>query len=309
MRKVSLDIIPYAGNYIKLFEGDCRINLQYLKPDSVHLIITDPPYFLNGLDDEWSKGQTDSVKGTGSVGGLPVGMKFDSKQGRELQKFIHYIGELMIPAICPGGFVIVFSQPRLSHRMAVGLEDAGFDIRDLYAWHFTGKSQSKAFSMDHFIDKMEINDIEKQQYKQSLNGRKTPQLRPQFEIMIIAQKPKIGTFVENWLKYETGLIDSNVRLDGYFPTTLMNVEKHKKELRDIHLTPKPVALLRHLIQLFSIKSQVVLDPFVGSGSTAVAAMQTERSCIGMEINPKYIELTKQKLTDEKQYSFTFSEEY
>ncbi len=54
----------------------------------------------------------------------------------------------------PGAFAVFFSQPRLSHRMAIGLEDAGFEIRDLCAWHFTHRAQFKAFTMDHFVHRM-----------------------------------------------------------------------------------------------------------------------------------------------------------
>ena len=278
-------------------EGDCRVHLPKLEAESIHLVVTDPPYFLDGLNGDWTKGQADSVRGTGSVGGLPIGMKFDPRQGKELQAFMETVGGLMLPALCPGAFAVVFSQPRLAHRLAVGLEDAGYEIRDLMAWHFTRRAQFKAFSMDHFIDRMNISGMEKQQRKRRMNGRKTPQLRPQFEAMILAQKPKIGTFVDNWLAYETGLMDVTATLDGKAPSTLMTVEKPRKEPDNPHLTVKPVMLLEHLIKLFSAPGQIVLDPFLGSGSTAVAALRTGRSCVGIEINPEYIEIAKRRLAE------------
>lgn len=282
---------------INISEGDCRQRLPGLAPESIHLVVTDPPYFLDGLNGDWIKGQSDSVRGTGSVGGLPIGMKFDPRQGKDLQAFMENVGGLMWPALCPGAFAVVFSQPRLAHRLAVGLEDAGYEIRDLMAWHFTRRAQFKAFSMDHFIDRMDLTAAEKQQRKRRMNGRKTPQLRPQFEMMILAQKPKIGTFVDNWLAYETGLMDVTATLDGKAPSTLMTVEKPRKEPDNPHLTVKPVMLLEHLIRLFSAPGQVVLDPFLGSGSTAVAARRTGRSCVGIEINPEYIEIAKRRLAE------------
>ncbi len=283
-----------------LVKGDCRDYLPCLESESVHLVVTDPPYFLDGLDADWTKGRESSTRGTGSVGGLPVGMKFDPQQGKNLQAFIQTVGELMMPALCPGAFAVVFSQPRLAHRLAVGLEDTGFEIRDLLAWHFTRRAQFKAFSMDHFIERMGISHIEKQQRKSQLRGRKTPQLRPQFEAMILAQKPKAGTFVENWLAYETGLMDVSSTLDGKSPATLMKVEKPRRDTDNSHLTVKPLKLLEHLIRLFSTPGQVVLDPFLGSGSTAVAALRTGRTYIGMEINPDYIEISERRLKMEKQ---------
>lgn len=283
--------------FINLMIGDCLTLLEDMDSESVHLVATDPPYYLDGLNQDWRKGTGTTPRGTGSVGGLPVGMKFDPKQGRELQAFIESVGTAMLRVLVPGAFAVVFSQPRLVHRMAVGLEDAGFEIRDLYAWHYTQRAQFKAFSMNHFVDRMNLAHTEKKQLKHHLNGRKTPQLRPQFEAMVLAQKPRQGTFVENWLRYETGLIDSSATLDGKAPSTVMTVEKPLRNAGNNHLTVKPVPLMEHLIRLFSIPGQVVLDPFIGSGTTAVAARRIGRACIGMDINPDYIAIAEQRLQE------------
>jgi len=84
-------------------------------------------------------------------------MKFDPAQGRTLQKFISNVGRELFRVLKPGSYALFFSQPRLSHKMACGLEDAGFEIRVIYAWRFTRRAQAKAFSQDHFIKKMEIS--------------------------------------------------------------------------------------------------------------------------------------------------------
>ena len=270
-----------------------------LGPESVHLVITDPPYFLDGLDAAWKKGKAHAPKGTGAVGGLPVGMKFDPKQGRSLQVFIGEVAERLLPVMLPGAFAVVFSQPRLAHRMAAGLEDAGFDIRDLYAWRFTRRAQSKAFSMDHFVDRMPCSADRKRAIKLSLGGRKTPQLRPQFEAMVLAQKPKAGTHVENWMAHRTGLIDPTASLDGSAPSSVMTVEKPQRQTYNGHLTVKPLRLVEHLVRLFSAPGQVVLDPFLGSGTTALAAANQGRLCIGIESNPDYIEIAQRRLEEEE----------
>lgn len=282
-----------AEAFINLVHGDCLEKLPGIEPESVHLVVTDPPYFLDGLDAKWRKGKADAPKGTGAVGGLPVGMKFDPEQGRRLQAFIRRCGALMFAAMKPGAFAAVFSQPRLSHRMAAGLEDAGFEIRDLLAWHFTRRAQFKAFSMDHFVDRMDIPAGKKESMKLSMKGRKTPQLRPQFEAIILAQKPREGTFVENWMAHETGLMDVSERLDGAPPNTVMAVEKPVGQ--NGHLTPKPVPLCEHLIRLFSKPGQLVLDPFLGSGTTAVAARRAGRSCLGIEIDGEYVRAAEERL--------------
>ena len=62
-----------------------------------------------------------------------------------------------------------------------------------------------------------------------------------------------------------------------------------------HLTQKPLELIKHLILIHSNKGDVVLDPFLGSGTTMKACLELKRNCIGVEINPKYIEITKKRL--------------
>ena len=277
--------------------------LPDLAADSVHLTITDPPYFLDGLDSGWRNGRPSARRATGSVGGLPVGMKFDPRQGRELQAFMARAGEAVLRALKPGAFAVVFSQPRLAHRMATGLEDAGFEIRDLYAWQFTRRAQFKAFSMDHFVDRMNRPEEEKEEIKRRLGGRKTPQLRPRFEAMVLAQKPRCGTFVENWLAHKTGLIDAGETLDGQAPSTVMAVEKPLRERFNGHLTVKPLALIEHLCRLFSLPGQTVLDPFLGSGTTALAARNTGRACLGIEIEADYLAIAERRLRESRQLTF------
>ena len=283
--------------FIDVRQGDCRERLKALGTNSVHMVLTDPPYYLDGLDADWRKGKADSVRGTGSVGGLPVGMRFDPRQGKALQEFLEPIDAQLMRVLVPGGFFVSFSQPRLFHRMAIAAENAGFEIRDMFAWHYTQRAQFKAFSMKHFVEKMDIPKKEQSAILRALQGRKTPQLRPQFESLMLAQKPREGTFVENWLEYKTGLIDATKTLSGAAPTTLMTVEKPIRDTYNSHLTIKPVRLLMHLIELFTLKGQVVLDPFLGSGATALATIQTARSCIGIEINPEYVEIAERRIKE------------
>lgn len=61
-----------------------------------------------------------------------------------------------------------------------------------------------------------------------------------------------------------------------------------------HPAPFPVDLPYRLIQLYSFKTDIILDPFMGSGTTAVAALKSDRKYIGFEINQEYIDLTKKR---------------
>ena len=136
----------------KLYDRDCREVLPTLDAASVHLAVTDPPYFLDRPDDGWSHERIErSRQHAAAVGGLPIGMKFDPEQGRRLQEFLAPIAAQVLRVLKPGGFLLMFAAPRLSHRAAVAIEDAGFEVRDVLAWRFTAKAQFKAFTVGHFV--------------------------------------------------------------------------------------------------------------------------------------------------------------
>lgn len=64
----------------------------------------------------------------------------------------------------------------------------------------------------------------------------------------------------------------------------------------IHPNEKPVDLMRCLIGFVTKKGDTILDPFAGSGSTLVAAIQDERKCVGIEINPKYCQIIRERIS-------------
>ena len=72
----------------------------------------------------------------------------------------------------------------------------------------------------------------------------------------------------------------------------MNPESAKKIG---HPAPFPVELPYRLIQLYTYKGDIILDPFMGSGSTAIAALKSERKYIGYDIDAKYIELAEARI--------------
>jgi len=72
--------------------------------------------------------------------------------------------------------------------------------------------------------------------------------------------------------------------------------KREKGVFNNHLTVKPVRLLDHLISLLTIPDQVVLDPFMGSGSTAIACIKTNRRFIGIEKDKNNFDISKQRVS-------------
>lgn len=280
----------------KIYLGDSREYLKKIADNSIDCVITDPPYFIDGMDSNWQLGELEKKKAKANViGSLPVGMKFDPEQGKKLQIFMEEISVELYRILKPGGFYLSFSQARLNHRMAIAIENSGFEIRDMFVWAREG--QPKAFSQTHFVNKMNISKKEKEEIIKSLNNRKTPQLKGQFEPIILAQKPKEGTFVQNWIRHGVGLVDCTQSLDGKFPGTIMNVEKPKgkERLESSHLTLKPVKLMEHLVKLFTKENDTILDPFSGSATTGVACLLNNRKYIGIELDKNYYKESLERL--------------
>ena len=280
------------GEGYKIYNRSC-VKMGEIEDGGVSLVFTDPPYFIDGMDDKWDNVKLHKRKKPGVVGGLPAGQKFDRQQGIKLERFLTKVGKECYRVLKPGGFMLCFGHPRLIHRTAVALEVVGFEVRDMVAWRYEG--QAKAFSQDHFVRKMEISEEEKEVIIKDLRGRKTPQLKPRMELIVVTQKPREGTFVFNWRKYKTGLIDVSDPLiePGFFPSNIIPCKKPREKYA--HMTVKPVDLCRHLIRIFSLEGDVVLDPFMGTGTTAIAALDEKRRCLGYEVDERMMEVMRGRL--------------
>ena len=279
--------------------GDCFEKLKTIPDNSIDMCLTDPPYFIDGLGDEWDTDDIEKRLPTknGTIKSLPKGMKFDPAQGIRFQEFMAKLSIEIIRVLKPGGFFISFSQARLYHRMTIAVEESGFEIRDMLGWTYSG--QAKAFSQDHIIRKQKnMTDAEKDALIKELEGWKTPQLRPCIEPMCLAQKPPEGKYIDNWQKWGVGLMDTTTKFDNQFPGNIIPVSKpsvKEKGAFNNHVSVKPVELCSHLIKLFSQTNATILDPFLGSGTTMIAAEMAGRNSIGFEMSPKYFEIIKTRL--------------
>ena len=77
-----------------------------------------------------------------------------------------------------------------------------------------------------------------------------------------------------------------------YPINLLNFNRDRDNL---HPTQKPVALLEYLIKTYTKEGEIVLDNCMGSGSTGVACVNTNRNFIGIELDDKYFEIAKQRI--------------
>ena len=118
---------------------------------------------------------------------------------------------------------------------------------------------------------------------------------PTYNPQMIQGKPHshggTGRQSKNYGSYDdTKRIISNT----YFPRDVIKVN-WKESTRGLHPTQKPVSLCEYFIKTYSNKGDIILDPFIGSGTTAVAAVNTGRKYIGFEQDDKYFDTAQNRL--------------
>ena len=140
----------------QLFLNDCLDEMQSIQDCSVDSIITDPPYGMIFMGQKWDY----------DVPSVEVWVE-------------------CLRVLKPGGHLLAFAGTRTQHRMAVRIEDAGFEIRDMIAWVYgSGFPKSK-----------------------NLGDGWGSALKPALEPITVARKPFSGTLEKNWTEYSTGAIN------------------------------------------------------------------------------------------------------
>jgi site-specific DNA-methyltransferase (adenine-specific) len=205
---------------IKLYNNDCLTVLKELKDNSVDSIVTDPPYGLSFMGKKWD---------------------YDVPSTE--------IWKECLRVLKPGGHLLSFAGSRTYHRMAVRIEDAGFEIRDQIMWiygsgfpksHNIGKAIEKqsgnvkvigkkkgagSTGKSYISNKEEYVDGEKGVFKKEYDEIEIKNqyagwgtaLKPAHEPIVMARKPFKGTVAENVLQHGTGAINIDgcrVDLDG-----------------------------------------------------------------------------------------------
>lgn len=117
-----------------------------------------------------------------------------------------------------------------------------------------------------------------------------PSLRGLHEFIIVASKyiPQFRKYKKPSAWTKKDFLKATLEIWNFSPET---------RLRE-HPAPFPEELPKRLIKLYSFLNDVVLDPFVGSGTTCVVAQKLSRRWIGIDINPTYVDMTKKRLMKE-----------
>lgn len=285
---------------------DCRKHLGLLDHESIDLFLSDIPYGINFDDWDVLHNNTNSAllgKSPAQEGksgfkrrGKPINgwSQSDRNIGLEYQKWCEDWAQRVYPKMKKGAFLFVFGARRTIHRVVNAFEDSGFLLKDMLAWKKPA-AHHRAQRVSIVFERRGLKEIARK-----WEGWRLGNLAPLFEPIVWFMKPyKIGgTISDNILENEVGAINiDDCLLEGTRPTNILEFGFQKNEIR-VHETQKPLNLIEFLIKLTTREGQIVLDPFIGSGTTAVAAKKLKRHFIGFEINPTYHQKAIARLENE-----------
>lgn len=295
------------GNSIELIKD--------FQEDSVHAIISDIPYGIGY--DEWDvlHSNTNTAYGGASSAQLSAGSLFkrrgkplngwseaDKKIPLEYQQWCAQWAPDWLRVLKPGGSCFVFAGRRYAHRCIVAMEDAGFTFKDMLSWEKNAAPHRAQRLSAIFARRCDFENEEKWE------GWRVANVRPLFEPILWFQKPYKtgGTIVDNVLTNEVGawneeaLKKYNMQCDsGAVSSNIIKVQTDSSD-HGKHVAQKPLRLMELLISLVTTEGQVVLDPFMGSGTTCLAAKKLNRHYIGIEVDPQIFEIAKERMEEPQQ---------
>ena len=251
--------------------GDAR-DMHQVPDASVALVVTSPPYFV-GKDYEVEMERD----------GVPT-------------SYLEYLGMLRdvfaecVRVLEPGGRIAVnvANLGRKPYRSlsadVIGIlqDELGLLLRGEVVWQKAeGATGSVAWG--------------------SFRRAANPVLRDMTERVVIASKGRFDRAVPTARRTRDGLpSESTITTDEFMEATLDVWRIDAEQATRVgHPAPFPIELPRRLIDLYTYRDDLVLDPFLGSGSTLVAAARSGRRGVGFDLDPEYVTLAKQRLADEQ----------
>lgn len=248
---------------MKLYKGDCLDVMKTIPEKSIDAIITDPPYGTTQC--KW-----DSV------------IPFEP------------MWEQLNRVIKPNGAIVLFgSEPFSSALRMSNIKNYRYD----WIWH---KNMGGGFALANkmplkrheiisvFYKKQPTYNPQMQDYSESTKKR----FKNGQKINIDKQKEKSTGQIIN-IKRTDYKIDYN---KGTYPTSVKFFKRpHIANGNSLHPTQKPIDLLEYLIKTYTNENETVLDFTMGSGSTGVACINTNRDFIGIEMDDNYFNIAKKRI--------------
>ncbi len=257
--------------------------MEQQENDSIHAVVTDPPY---GLHEYSPEQQTKLRNGKGGVWRVPP--SYDGHKRSPLPRFTTLTTDqlenirtdflvwarLLLPKLVPGANVVVASNPLVSYIVSGALSEAGLERRG---------------EIIRLIMTMRGGDRPKAAHDKFRQVSVMP--RSMWEPWVVFRKPVEGRVQDNLRKWSTGGFRRPSE-DKPFGDVISSAPTRKNE-RDLapHPSLKPQSFLRQLVRaVLPLGMGVVLDPFAGAGSTLAAAEAVGYESIGVEKDEHFFDM-------------------
>jgi len=279
---------PVTIGNAKLFHGDCFDWLEAQEDNSIHAVVTDPPY---GLHEYTPEQQLKLRKRKGGVWRIPPSYDGHTRsplprfttlgesQRGYLRTFFFVWARLLLPKLVPGANVIVASNPLLSYIVSNALADAGLERRgEIIRLVMTMRGGDRPKAAHH-----EFKDV-------------SVMPRSMWEPWLVYRKPIDGRVQDNLRKWRTGGFRRPCS-DRPFGDVIPSAPTRRNERALApHPSLKPQAFLRQLVRaVLPLGEGTVLDPFAGAGSTLAAAEVLGYPSVGVEKDRHYFEMARQAI--------------
>ncbi|MDD4888782.1 MAG: DNA methyltransferase [Phycisphaerae bacterium] len=267
----------------RLYRGDCLNWLAHRDDNSIHGVVTDPPY---GLHEYTPEQQKKLRAGRGGVWRIPP--SFDGHVRAPLPRFTTLTteqllfvrtfflawGRTLIPKLVPGANVVVASNPLLSHIVSNALAEAGLERRG---------------EIIRLTMTMRGGDRPKAAHTEFADVSVMP--RSMWEPWVVFRRPIEGRVQDNLRRWWTGGF-RRPSADRPFGDVIASAPTRPAERKIApHPSLKPQAFLRQVVRaVLPLSKGVVLDPFAGAGSTLAAAEAVGYESIGVEKDEQYYSL-------------------
>lgn len=275
----------------------CSDNVPYMQTlaeNSFDACITDPPYGMSIAGMKWDH------------------MVPPTSTWKEVYRILK-----------PGAFVLSFCNPELYHRMAVNVEDAGFRPMDMVVWMVTTKMAKRnrlkpAHEAIFVAQKPFLGSIKSNMEKWGCGMINTADTRIPWDGPVPTGWIKGGlsrrAFGGEVAKAADQAIKEteNANPNGRYPSNIIGefdepehqkyfyapraTRKERNEYND-HPTPKPISLMSYLCKVYAPVDGLIIDPFVGSGTTGIGALFEGNSFVGIDMEQHYIDIAERRIQD------------
>ena len=263
-----------------LYVGNCLEWMDTRAANSIHAIVTDPPYGLK----EYTATEKDKLrKGRGGVWRIPPSFdgctrsplpRFTVLSDDERDKLRHFFSEFArraIRVLVPGGHLFIATNPLLSHLVYLPLMESGFEKRG---------------EVIRLVQTLRGGDRPKNAHEEFSEVTVMP--RSAWEPWGLFRKPCEGRVQDNLRKWKTGGL-RRISSDAPFSDVVYSAPTRPEE-RSLspHPSLKPQSFMRQIVRAsLPLGTGVVLDPFMGGGSTIAAAVHVGYESIGIELDPVF----------------------